>query len=775
MTRPVNNPLLGEMVRDHLIDVAKVAAETRRRLLPDVIESVAKSQVAEYETDGWVVDQELKLKTRMRRAKPHDVVFEDRVWAAFARLGFTHLNRARSFKLNYGNEAGQSKRIDVFAADEEVVLVVECRSASVIQAGQFKKELEATARQRAGVLKRLEADYPRHKVKFILATNNFSLSETTKERIRRADVFHIDESGVDYFLGLAEHLGAAAKYQLLGALFAEQEIPNLEPTVPAIRGAMGGLTYFSFSIEPARLLKMAYILHRNQANSDLMPTYQRLIKKTRLKKVADFVEAGGFFPNSIILNVETKGRTGELPFDLAGADSRGDATASIGLLHLPRTYRAAYVIDGQHRLYGYANSSRADSDLIPVVAFVDLPRAEQVRLFMQINENQQAVPKNLRNTLNADLLYESEDPRERIRALRLSIAQHLGEQKSSPLYDRVIIGENAPTSIRCISIDAISNGLNRGNFIGTFVKAGATSQGTFYAGDNDTTAKRLTPFLEAAFAYLRDALPLQWRLGSSDGGFVFRNNGTQALMRLLSDVVDHVKEHEGVDPLKDSADEVLEACTPFLDSIIEHLEQLSPEEGSEYRKLYGDGGAATYYRRLQVVLNEARPEFQPDGLREWVRAQDKQFVTEATGIVQDIEELLKTDIRARLQDEFGADWWHKGVPRAVRKSTTETQNDRNLDRPSDDQLSAWDCMYLIDYRQVLTDDHGRWQRRFEKRYTRPGDEHLPGSWRKRLDWLKEASDARNDVLHGRGISDEKYALLTELKAWLITGERDNDL
>ena len=29
---------------------------------------------------------------------------------------------------------------------------------------------------------------------------------------------------------------------------------------------MGGHTYYSFAIEPARLLKMSYVLHRNQAN-----------------------------------------------------------------------------------------------------------------------------------------------------------------------------------------------------------------------------------------------------------------------------------------------------------------------------------------------------------------------------------------------------------------------------------------------------------------------------------------------------------------------------
>ncbi len=53
---------------------------------------------------------------------------------------------------------------------------------------------------------------------------------------------------------------------------------------------MGGYTYYSFMIEPERLLKMSYVLHRNQANSAMMPTYQRLIKKSRLKKVTEFVD-----------------------------------------------------------------------------------------------------------------------------------------------------------------------------------------------------------------------------------------------------------------------------------------------------------------------------------------------------------------------------------------------------------------------------------------------------------------------------------------------------
>ena len=53
---------------------------------------------------------------------------------------------------------------------------------------------------------------------------------------------------------------------------------------------------------------------------------------------------------------------------------------------------------------------------------------------MQINENQQAVPKNLRNTLNADLLWDSEGLRERASALKLRIAQHLGREIVPPVW-----------------------------------------------------------------------------------------------------------------------------------------------------------------------------------------------------------------------------------------------------------------------------------------------------------------------------------------------------
>jgi DNA sulfur modification protein DndB len=755
----------GEAIRDHLLDGKKIVSEVRRRLATHVTKTVAKGAVEEYEQEGWVVEQPLKTRTRIRKEKPHDQAFEDKVWATFARLQFPLLNRDRTFQLSYGAAANQRQQVDVFAADDEVVLIVECKSTEAVRPGQFKKEIEAITGQRGGIIRRIREEYPDRKVKFILATNNFTVSKQIAERIEGADIAHFTEDTVDYYLRLAEHLGAAAKYQLLGALFAGTKIPNLEPTVAAIRGSMGGHSYYSFAIEPARLLKMCYILHRNQANSAMMPTYQRLIKKSRLKKVGEFVEGGGFFPNSIILNIETNRK---LRFDRAATSPD---SVKIGVLHLPQTYRAAYVIDGQHRLYGYANSGRSSKDLVPVVAFVDLPREEQVQLFMQINENQQAVPKNLRNTLNSDLLWESENLQQRAKALRLRIAQHLGEQKTSPLFDRIIIGENVRSYTRCITIDAIDNGLARGNFIGRFTKTGAKTVGTFYAGENQATADLLIPFLEYAFAVISEGLEAQWKLGAAEGGFVFMNNGIEALLRILSDIVENVGAKRGISPLTADTDEIGRSCERYLEPLIKYLNGLSFEEGAEYRKLYGSGGGLRYYRKLQQVLHGALPDFDAPGLEDWIRAQDEQFTKESFGIVSALEAFFKEDIRQRLEDEFGSDWEREGVPRKVRKKTADAATDRNLDLGADEQVSAWDMMNLVDYYEVLVANHTLWQSRFAKHYTRPQDEDL-SKWKDCAGWVKELSPIRNNLAHGRGISEQDYALLVEIREWLLNPEPD---
>ena len=84
-----------------------------------------------------------------------------------------------------------------------------------------------------------------------------------------------------------------------------------------------------------------------------MPTYQRLIKKKRLLEVRKFINEGGYFPNSLIISIDSDGKG--VQFLPAGPKNDG-AISRIGTLLIPKRYHSAYIIDGQHRLYGYSDT-----------------------------------------------------------------------------------------------------------------------------------------------------------------------------------------------------------------------------------------------------------------------------------------------------------------------------------------------------------------------------------------------------------------------------------
>ena len=232
---------------------------------------------------------------------------------------------------------------------------------------------------------------------------------------------------------------------------------------------------------------------------------------------------------------------------------------------------------------------------------------------------------------------------------------------------RVIIGENTKTSERCITIDAISIGLDRSNFIGTFSRTELREPGTFYRGSNQATFDSLVSFLELCFQYLREELTTQWSLANAEGGFLFINNGIESLIRIFSDIVDHLVQHEEINPRDYGPDDLFEWSQAYLDPLILFLSQLSFDEGVEFRRQYGTARRTGYWRQLQIVIRNEFSEFNPGGLEEFLKEEEKQFNTVSFTMVRDIEQLLKRDIREKLESKYGERWTlrrntEKGVP-----------------------------------------------------------------------------------------------------------------
>jgi DNA sulfur modification protein DndB len=740
--------LLGRLISGK--DISKELA-LRKQLYDHQSISIRKPElIKEMLQEGWQQDREYKTTVKLRKLKSPDIQCEDKVWTLCALMGFKVMNKDRSFRIPFDPKRGLTQQIDVFAKDDETILIVECKSTEKNKLGDFKKDLEATAGQMEGLIKSIRVLFPGQNLRFkyILATRNYWLGDQDKQRLKNLNGVHLDEESVEYYINLYKHLGAAARYQLLGALFHGQEITGMDNQIPAIKGKMGNLTYYSFSIEPEKLLKISYVLHRSKVNSELMPTYQRLIKKQRLAKVLEFIdEKAGYFPNSIVISLDTEGK--ELRFDRANTQVSTTIT-SIGVLHLPKKYRSAYIIDGQHRLYGYSNSNYKSTNAIPVVAFLNLERSEQVRLFMEINENQKSVPKNLRTTLNADLLWSSDSFIDRQRALCSRIALNLGENRQSPLFNMVSIGEDKKT----ITTDAITRSLLNGNFIGKASKTKIDVLGTFYRGDLKDAYDKLSSFIFHCLSFIRDSLDSNWFEADS---LITINKGVYSLIRVQGDIVDHLIAKDFIKP-SSSPKEIFAESKRYLTPIINFYATLDEKTSEDLRKKYGQSGDIEYWRRLQKEIRQAIPDFNPPGLDDYEKKESKEYNEEAYATIRDIEQSLNSRFKQLLMDNFGTGWFEEGVPPQIQDEAVRLAQQKKREKHRD--VHPWHCLRIIDYRTIALRN---WQSIFADVVTLPDEQKLAGGKDAKTLWLDKVGRIRNQNMHSYSITKEELEFLKKIK------------
>lgn len=734
-----------------------VESKERRAALPELIE------------EGWVEHKSYKNNrfVGVRKDKPFYEVFEDRVWCLFAKLEFSYMNKDRDFKMSYDYQnPDNTQQIDVFAADDETVVIVECKAAETIKDGVFKKKLEALRGQMDGLRKEAQKKFPKAKVKFIWATHNYIISPADLAKMREWDIVHFNDAAINYYYELVKHLGTCARFQLLGNLFANQEIRNMDDKIPAIQGEMGGHKYYSFSIEPERLLKIGYVLHRNEANNSMMPTYQRLIKKKRLMDVQKFINGGGYFPNSLIISIDSGGKG--LQFDVSGTKVEG-ALSRLGVLHLPKRYRSAYIIDGQHRLYGYSDSEYASTNCIPVVAFVDLDKQEQIKLFMDINENQKAVPKTLRVTLNADMLWESEDYNERRQALRSKIAQMLGEGDSSPLLGRVVVGEEEKSSQKCITVEAIQTALKKCNFMTQFGKKNCiVKDGTFDTGTNQGTCDLLYPFLEECLRYVKEASPDEWNRGDSNEGMLTMNRGIQAVIRVINDIVNYLVDKKEISPKIQKTEELVKPVEFYLDPLTDYLNNLTPQERKDLRGYFGGGADTRFWRAFQREISEVRKDFNPEGLQEYWEDEAKTFNADSIAYLSEINAWVKKTVRSILEEYYGDNWEIKAIPRQIFRRAKGEADDRLYESVSAGETSTitiWDCVTLKECKEIITSG-SHWADLFDDVLTRPEDKKISGGKAAKSKWIEQIEVLQNKLkMASYSVSTEDFDFIKSVLSW----------
>ena len=758
--------------RDEQKKIARVRKkDIEERSVP--IGSDELQQISMNPESRWVILDHRKTVTKLGKEKSPQEQFEDEVWDVFYSIGFEYISKDRHCEVLWGKEKSASHQIDVLVIDDEIAIFIECKRSDVEERNQlksnknFKQEIEHFYGMKKDFDKAIKKVRENRNIKIVqvFATKGYQLKANDLKRLEETNIYHLDEQGLEYWRNLINRLGGAARYQLLGDLLEGVSIPNMMNKVYAVRGKMGGKTYYSFSIEPERLLKIAYVLHK-QKGQDNSPAYQRIIQKPRLRSIQKYVdEEDGYFPNSIILSYEDSNRS--LNFDIQKHQIE-DTKTMPGVLTLPNKYKSVFLVDGQHRLYAYADSKYAKKNSLPVVLFEGLDRDEQIQMFMKINQNQKAVSKNLRNTLESELLWGDKNFNNRNKAIVSRLALAAGEDKSSPLHGRVLTGEDQITEYKYITLDAIIRGVNQTKFLGNYKNNKLIDHGYFHhENDPKETLSHIREIIFGYFDKLKDSLESEWE-NKKDSSFILYNPSVTALIIVLGDIVKHLLDKEEINSLDtENTNAIIEKISSnYLPGIIGYIQNLPIDEKTDLRKKFGSGGIRQFRAAYQRAIKEYNQDFNPQSLVEYEENERRQFDQKIYDLTRTIEKHLRQLIEKECKHLYGKDWFERAAPLPVKKDSVDLAVVKNHGQAISERVEPWDCVTLTHLKEIFTDS-SNWTKgpNFQTQLMIKGHDQK-GSWLDNLIKIRNKNSHDNKQI----VTDDDEKFMEALNGWLIRGE-----
>jgi DNA sulfur modification protein DndB len=717
--------------------------EAKRRKKQFDTTVIDPAAVSEHEQEGWVVERRLANKVRLRRPKDENERLENRFWYLLFRLGYKVLNQGRDFKISISQRGSEAllRQIDVFAKDEETVIVAECRAYTSPKRRTLQREIEDFASVKGAIATAVKKHYgPGQKPKIIwmFVTENLIWSVPDRERAAEQNIHVVTERELRYYLQLAEHLGPAGRFQFLAEFLRNQPVPGLAGRViPAIRGRLGGRKFYSFIATPRILLKIAFVNHRSLNDPDGAPSYQRLVNRTRMRQIGRFLSDGGFFPTNLLINFSRPAR-----FDIVQHDDHADV--AYGQLHLPDRYQSAWVIDGQHRLYGYANlDERFLDENVIVVAFEQLPREEEANLFVTINHEQKSVPKTLLDDLQGELRWGSQVPSERVGAIAARLIGLLNADVGEPFYARVTQQGIPATTRTCLTVPALKDGLRRSGLLGrASVREQTYEPGSFSGKSDAETLDRARSAVNAFFAAIRTNNIAQWELGRD--GCVCTNVAVQGYLLLLASLIGYMEANKGLDARQLEPAEIMMEVEEYLEPVLKFISSSGVETIERRFKVpFGSGGPREYYFRLCELVRTVFSDFAPEGLDEWAAEQSDENIKGADLKLKQLNIWVQAYIFHKFKEVYGLDrdaYWHKGI---VDKGIKAKAYQKSLDDDDESRLPLENYLDFIEYKKIV--EHKQHWPLFKPAF----DIALPGEkgYSKNLGWMDRVNELRRISAH----------------------------
>ena len=722
-------------------------------------ESIPKTgdYLAKALEDGWVEHRTLKTKRQMRKSKSHDKLWEHTVWSLVASFDFDHLNDVRTRSFNFNG----IHQVDVFAQGNKMSVCIECKSKEELGKKSIRKYILEMQGYRGDAERSIKKAYGTgSSIAWVIATRNFVIPKEDQKYAAENGIILLNEGQVEYFQELFKRTGNVAKYQLLSYLFEDEYIPSLSTTVPCLKTKLGELDAYFFTVKPSKLLPISYISHRGNQDKDDINAFQRLVSKSRLKGITDYIDkSNGFFPNSLLINIDSRGKGSSFQ-SLMKSDG-----VEFGTLTLPGYYKTAWIIDGQHRLLSFADTDKKDTLQVPVVAFHDMPESDQANMFVTINNKQKKVSQNVIIELNATLKWGSPKPAEMLEAMHARTMMLLNTDPDSPLKNKIVLtGENKKR--KPFTTNTLVTAIKKLNPYGKVIK-GAHEPGDYWLtnSNNDLAMKNSCSFftnIATGFLQIFEEKCDNWNLDltKENGAFILTNQGISAIFLLMGDLIKEYSKSNDLMIKNYSEETVISWIEPWLLPAIEFINAASIEQLVSLRKRLGLAGQSEIRYILEGKIHEKYPNFNPPKLISELDRLSDQWKDKANELVDAMEEEISQHVVKSLKHHYGdseTEWFRGGVPLEITKKVMITSLENNSKIEASFHITDW-------YKTVASKEN--FNLIFKETYGLIGYPNKGDSGKdKILSWFTLLNEIRKKVKHpvGKVVSEKEYLKL--LNVW----------
>lgn len=210
------------------------------------------------------------------------------------------------------------------------------------------------------------------------------------------------------------------------------------PSYPALLLTQNKHRFYFSTVPVDDLFPCCFVVRRE---SDPEQGFQRSLSEARADDIGRYLSAGtGSIPTNVVLSAQ---RDAALIYN--------NRSKTISFERVPNSF---LVLDGQHRLWGYAKSPVKHR--VPVAIYEGLTRAEEARLFIDINTNQRGVPAAL--LLDIKRLAEMESNKE---ATLRHLFDQLQADPHSAVHGRLSAAKSTPGKISRVTFNkAVEAALN---------------------------------------------------------------------------------------------------------------------------------------------------------------------------------------------------------------------------------------------------------------------------------------------------------------------------